>query len=523
VKRHHYNDRNHTVALTQPDASTVNFRYNVDGIRDQKSSGGVTTEFVVDHNRDYTQVVLEATGTESVLYTYGDDLLSQERNSATNYFHYDGLGSTRALSDSSGSLTDSYDYAAFGEVLAQTGSTENLYQYTGEQFDTDLDQTYLRARYYDQSVGRFTQQDTWMGRNHDPISLHKYLYAQSDPITYIDPTGNFSLSSVGTALNSVASLASIAQTTYSVFQIATGKKELTAKDVGMAIALGITNKVGGKYVSKFAEKYVNSLKSFVKGIGCNSFAENTFITTANGLVEISEIQIGNSVLTFNEKNGKHELRSVIHIISTEEIKKTLTIELSNGEMILSTPGHLIYVEGKWIAAKEIRVGQTLYSLGNEINVTKISSSEHKYRVYNLTVEGNHNYFVGKSGILAHNISPCEKAAKKLAQMVPKTCFGKYKCDQFALEYEQLLLASKVKGKRLCVESTLSKFVGSVRHGNISKNNQHFAVQVGDLVFDNLNPNGILFSTWADDIGINDGIGVKLRTENMTGKRSGCIQ
>jgi len=114
-----------------------------------------------------------------VLYTYGDDLLNQERNSANNYFHYDGLGSTRALSDSSGSLTDSYDYAAFGEVLAQTGTTENLYQYTGEQFD--LDQTYLRARYFDQSVERSTQQDTWMGVNSDPIMLNKYLYGNADP------------------------------------------------------------------------------------------------------------------------------------------------------------------------------------------------------------------------------------------------------------------------------------------------------------------------------------------------------
>ncbi len=57
---------------------------------------------------------------------------------------------------------------------------------------------------------------------------------------------------------------------------------------------------------------------------------------------------------------------------------------------------------------------------------------------------------------------------------------------------------------------------------ISDNPNHFAVQVGDLVFDNLNPDGVSFSEWADDIGINDGIGVDLSTEEMTGRRSGCI-
>ncbi|WP_200911156.1 RHS repeat-associated core domain-containing protein, partial [Pseudoalteromonas sp. P1-9] len=53
----------------------------------------------------------------------------------------------------------------------QTGTTDNNYLYTGEQFDGDLDQYYLRARYYDQGVGRFTQQDAWMGRDGEPVTL----------------------------------------------------------------------------------------------------------------------------------------------------------------------------------------------------------------------------------------------------------------------------------------------------------------------------------------------------------------
>jgi RHS repeat-associated protein len=146
-------------------------------------------------------VLVEKTGTNEVIYTFGDDLVSQERNGAVNFYHYDGLGSTRALSDANGFLTDTYAYEAFGKVLNQTGATENSYLFTGEQFDQDLDQYYLRARYYDQGTGRFTQQDTWMGRDFDPITLNKYVYANADPANNIDPTGNFSMGSVMSAIN----------------------------------------------------------------------------------------------------------------------------------------------------------------------------------------------------------------------------------------------------------------------------------------------------------------------------------
>jgi len=60
-----------------------------------------------------------------------------------------------------------------------------------------LGQYYLRARYYDQNVGRFTQMDTWSGNNSDPITLHKYLYGNADPVNVVDPSGNIGLGSFG--------------------------------------------------------------------------------------------------------------------------------------------------------------------------------------------------------------------------------------------------------------------------------------------------------------------------------------
>jgi RHS repeat-associated protein len=182
------------------------------------SVDGVVTKHLVDSNRDYAQVIEErdAADTLQVAYTYGDDLISQDRGSGTTFYHYDGLGSTRVLSDGSEATIDSYTYEAFGNLNKSTGTTLNRYLFAGEQFDPTLDQYYLRARYYDQASGRFTQQDTWIGNNHDPITLHKYLYANADPGNVIDPSGQFGLSSFGAASSIRGTLSAIARTTIRV-------------------------------------------------------------------------------------------------------------------------------------------------------------------------------------------------------------------------------------------------------------------------------------------------------------------
>jgi RHS repeat-associated protein len=169
-------------------------------------------------------------GSESLI-PYGHDLISQDLDCGTSYYHYDGLGSTRALSDAGGSLTDSYDYEAFGELLSQGGSTENSYLFTGEQFDQSLDHYYLRARYYDQSIGRFTQQDTWSGQSQRPITLHKYLYAGNDPVLMVDPSGNaFTIGGFTVSNNMMAVLAASSNASYSIGQKFAGSADWSDDD-----------------------------------------------------------------------------------------------------------------------------------------------------------------------------------------------------------------------------------------------------------------------------------------------------
>ena len=81
-------------------------------------------------------------------------------------------------------------------ILSQPGKPANrrVDLDTGEQFDPDLGFYYLRSRYSNSETGRFWTMDSYEGAPDDPVSLHKYLYAQDNPINRIDPSGNLDFS-----------------------------------------------------------------------------------------------------------------------------------------------------------------------------------------------------------------------------------------------------------------------------------------------------------------------------------------
>jgi len=177
----------------------VEYEYDAEGNRVRKIiDGTIVITYLVDANRNYAQVLEECDGNGNLLvrYAYGHDLISQTRGGATSYYHYDGLGSTRALTNSAEAVTDTYNYDAFGNLLDKTGVTVNTYLYTGEFFDANTGFYYLRARYLNPAIGRFVTMDAFAGRNRDPYTLHKYLYAHASPVNNIDPSGNMSLVNV---------------------------------------------------------------------------------------------------------------------------------------------------------------------------------------------------------------------------------------------------------------------------------------------------------------------------------------
>jgi RHS repeat-associated protein len=174
----------------------VRITYDGDGNRVAKTVGGVTTHYLVDDRNPtgYAQVVEELNGTAvRSVYTYGHRLLSQRQWQGaawkTSFYTHDAQNNVRLLTDADGVVTDTYSYDAYGSLVSATGSTPNSYLYNGEQFDGDLGFYYMRARYYAPKRGRFQTTDPASGDIAKPASLHKYMYADADPVNNSDPTG----------------------------------------------------------------------------------------------------------------------------------------------------------------------------------------------------------------------------------------------------------------------------------------------------------------------------------------------
>ncbi|WP_325315987.1 RHS repeat-associated core domain-containing protein [Microcoleus sp. PH2017_28_MFU_U_A] len=235
---YNWNKENRLVGVTGPNLS-VSYAYDADGVRVSKTVNGVTTEYLVDNNRDYAQVLSEYVNDAlTASYVYGLDLISQERGNADSYYLVDGLGSTRGLTNASGAVTDTYAYDAFGNSIASTGGTANNYLFAGEQFDPNLGDYYLRQRYYDTDSGRFTRRDTYEGKLNEPLTLHKYAYANSNPVSFVDPNGLFSsLAEVNTAQNISDTLESQQQNVR-----VQGLKRFTVKDHELFSALQIVTR-----------------------------------------------------------------------------------------------------------------------------------------------------------------------------------------------------------------------------------------------------------------------------------------
>ena len=196
-----------------PNNTNITYAYDADGRRVKQTVGSTVTNYQWDEASPYGDVVNEYNSSGSTLASYvlgSTGLISQTRGTTTRYFLQDGQGSTRALINSTtGAITDTYSYSAFGESFATTGTTVNPYRYTGQQLDTSTGLYNLRARYYNPALGRFLSQDTYPVSFGNPIEFNRYTYTANNPINTMDPTGQFA-ESAGTYIPSAQNIARIA-------------------------------------------------------------------------------------------------------------------------------------------------------------------------------------------------------------------------------------------------------------------------------------------------------------------------
>lgn len=113
--------------------TTVDFAYDGDGVRLGKTVNGTATAYVQDIAAPLPVVLTETTAGQASQYVYGNDLLARVDPSGNpSFYHYDGLGSMRALSNGAGQQTDAYSYDVFGALRAHAGAASQPFTFTGE-------------------------------------------------------------------------------------------------------------------------------------------------------------------------------------------------------------------------------------------------------------------------------------------------------------------------------------------------------------------------------------------------------
>ena len=188
----HYNALNQlTETLTKN--YKVSFTYDAEGLRTGKTVNGEKTIYVWDGD----QVVMELSkgGAVQKRYIRGNDLVYADKgeNTEKTYYVTDMHGNVVQLLDESGNVTKTYEYDSFGNEVKPEKKDENPYRYCGEYYDKETEEVYLRARYYEPSVGRFITRDTYTGESNEPLSLHLYTYCENDGVNAWDPSGHYKI------------------------------------------------------------------------------------------------------------------------------------------------------------------------------------------------------------------------------------------------------------------------------------------------------------------------------------------
>jgi RHS repeat-associated protein len=191
-----YDYENRMTRIVYPGGGTTETSaYNGDGVRLSRTDSSGTTRFFWKQGPvSYAQgigmddLAFQADGSNQMTaaYHYAAGLVGMTRGSSNYWYHYDNLGATRLVTDSSQATAASYVYDAFGNIRSQTGSLTNPYEYVGKLgYFTDPGPSgllFLRARYYAPGRGRF-----WTA---DPaVETSEYSYAKRSPLVEVDPSG----------------------------------------------------------------------------------------------------------------------------------------------------------------------------------------------------------------------------------------------------------------------------------------------------------------------------------------------
>jgi len=131
------------------------------------------------------------------------------------------------------------------------------------------------------------------------------------------------------------------------------------------------------------------------GGGC--FLAGTGVDTADGIIPIEILEVGDTVKTYDLKNKKYSKSKITHTYKHNDVDGYIIIN----DIIRTTVYHPFYSDGEWIKAGDLSIGDKILHVdGVEHKVSSIETFDDNVDVYNIEVDGTHNYFA--EGYLVHN-------------------------------------------------------------------------------------------------------------------------
>ncbi|MBQ6944114.1 MAG: hypothetical protein IJN43_07255 [Ruminococcus sp.] len=333
------------------------------------------------------------------------------------------------------------------------------------------------------TTGTFITQDTYQGTIFDPTSLHKYLYANANPVMNVDPSGYFTLAEVNVSgainnildnsatlnymriyqnlkskLNAINNILTLYDTARQIAMII-NDPELSGWQMVEGIACGVITglfmnrmcqmKAIGPIISKVLTGYglatqwqsimdaaknkdwdlvgTRSIQLILSlmSLHQNCFTGETLVATEDGQKRIDEIEVGDRVWAYDIFTGETALKEVTKVY-VHEVDEIMHLHTSCGDIDTTTNHPFFVIDRGWVTAGDLVVGDEVYLLDGSTAVIigfELEQLSETIKVYNLEVADFNTYFVGDEAVLVHNYNKAYKDEQGIWTN------GKYRVDE----------------------------------------------------------------------------------------------
>ncbi|MER5179468.1 DNRLRE domain-containing protein [Streptomyces sp. NPDC002896] len=342
----------------------------------------------------------------------------------------------------------------------------NAFRFNSSRWDGASGTYDMGFRNYDPGLNRFLTRDSYSGAladmslATDPFTGNRYAFAGGNPISFVELDGHLfgmSLSDIGHAALDVVGMVpvvgEVADVANGIWYAAEGNYVDAALSLTSAIPLvgyGATAVKAGKYAKKGIEaadaandarKAANRTEDAVdaandarkadapdapttkspdqpdpKACKTNSFLPGTQVVLADGsTADIEKLKVGDQVVATDPETGDTRTRTVTGTRNHKGAKDlvTLTVDPDGKDgkakpiKLTSTAAHLYWLPdyGKWVKGSDLKPGMWLQTAaGTWVQISAVDTAHRTARVYNLSVEGVHTYYVGarNTAVLVHN-------------------------------------------------------------------------------------------------------------------------